>query len=130
MFSLAAAACEVAAAWWVGTRAAGAVAVPAIGLGLLGVLLAAATGWLLLRRNEIIRLELRRARAASARAIDQDAALVRAQRDAADARELLVLALDALPIGIAIFDQQDRQLMRNVTFATARVPRRADQPVG
>ncbi len=113
MFSLAAVACEAAAAWWVGARADGAVAVPAIALGLLGVLLAAATGWLLLRRNEITRLELRRARAASARAVDQDAALARAQRDAAAARELLVLALDALPIGIAIFDQHDRQLMRN-----------------
>ena len=49
----------------------------------------------------------------AARAREHERAMEQAQQYANRTRELLVAALDALPIGIAIYDKQDRQVIRN-----------------
>ena len=49
----------------------------------------------------------------SARAREDERAMEQAQQYANRMRELLVAALDALPIGISIYDRQDHQVIRN-----------------
>ena len=49
----------------------------------------------------------------AARAREHERAMEQAQQYANRTRELLVSALDALPIAIAIYDKQDRQVIRN-----------------
>ncbi len=113
LVALAALLVEVAAWWWIGKLTSGVVAAFAVALGLLGIALGAAAVWLMLRANRLSLLELQRARTAAARAVEHERATERAQREAEEASVLLVTALDALPIGIAIFDQHDRQVIRN-----------------
>lgn len=104
---------EVAAWWWIGTLTSSSAAAFAVSLGMLGMALALAIIWLLLRTNRLGLLELQHARTAAARAVEHERATQQAQREAEQASVLLVTALDALPIGIAIFDQHDRQVIRN-----------------
>ena len=111
--ALAAVALQIAAWWWVGDMTSGVAATLAVMLGLLGLALAAGAIWLLLRTNRLGLLELQRAKTAAARAVEHERATEQAQREAEQATVLLVTALDALPIGIAIFDQNDRQVIRN-----------------
>ena len=109
LVALAALLCEATAWWWV----AGGAGRPALLPGLLGMALALLAAWLMLRMSRQTLSELRRARTAAARAVEHERATERAQQEAERATELLVTALDALPIGIAIFDQHDRQVIRN-----------------
>ena len=111
--ALAALVLEIAAWWWIGTLTRGVEAALAVLLGMLGMALVAAVVWQLLRAKRLGLLELQRARTAAARALEHERATERAQREAEQASVLLVTALDALPIGIAIFDQHDRQVIRN-----------------
>lgn len=104
---------EIAAWWWIGSLNQGSSAALATLLGVVGIVLATAVLWLLLRTNRIGLLELQRARIATARAMEHERATLRAQREAEESHVLLVTALDALPIGIAIFDQNDRLVIRN-----------------
>ena len=85
----------------------------ALALGLLGIVLALAAAGMVLRLNRKGQADLQRARSAAARAVEHERAMERAQQEAEKATELLVTALDALPIGIAIFDPHDRQVIRN-----------------
>jgi len=98
--------------WAAGHAGPGAPGV-AVGLGLLGVVLGSAAGWLLLRKLQYARLEISRTRKAAASAIEHEQAMELVRRDAEKASELLVTALDALPIGIAIFDADDRLVIKN-----------------
>ena len=104
---------ETAAWWWVGTLTSGLPAALAVSLGMAGMALAVVMIWLLWRINRLGLLELQRAKTAAARAVEHERATEQAQREAEQASVLLVTALDALPIGIAIFDQHDRQVIRN-----------------
>ena len=110
---LSALAVEVVAWWWVGKLAGGSSAALAALLGLFGIALAASAIWLLLLTKRRVLLELQRARTSVARALEHEQATERAQQEAEQASLLLVTALDALPIGIAIFDQHQRQVIRN-----------------
>ena len=112
LMALAALALEIAA-WWIGGLTRGVGAALAVLLGVAGMALALAAFWLVLRANRRGVLELQRTRSAAARAVEQERATDLAQREAENASLLLVTALDALPIGIAIFDQNDRQVIRN-----------------
>ena len=111
--ALAAFVCESVAWIWVAYAPDLSARWPTFGIGLLGMLLALAAGWMLLNLNQRGRVALRRALTAAARAVEHERATERAQQEAEKATELLVTALDALPIGIAIFDQHDRQVIRN-----------------
>ena len=103
-----------AAAWcWVALAPGGGAAPMALALGLLGIVLALAAAGMVLRMNRKGQADLQRARSAAARAVEHERAMERAQQEAEKATELLVTALDALPIGIAIFDPHDRQVIRN-----------------
>jgi diguanylate cyclase (GGDEF)-like protein len=104
---------EIAAWWWVGKLTSGVPAALAVSLGLVGMALAVVVIWQLGRINRMGLLELQRAKTAAARAVEHERATEQAQREAEQASVLLVTALDALPIGIAIFDQHDRQVIRN-----------------
>jgi diguanylate cyclase (GGDEF)-like protein len=104
---------EIAAWWRIGTLTSGVSAALAVSLGMLGMVLAVVVIWQLWRINRMGLLELQRAKAAAARAVEHERATEQAQREAEQASVLLVTALDALPIGIAIFDQHDRQVIRN-----------------
>ena len=57
--------------------------------------------------------QLQRQALESARAREDERAMEQAQQYANRTRELLVAALDALPIGISIYDRQDHQVIRN-----------------
>jgi diguanylate cyclase (GGDEF)-like protein len=104
---------EIAAWWWIGTLTSGVPAAFAVSLGMIGLVLAVVVIWQLWRINRIGILELQRAKTAAARAVEHERATEQAQREAEQASVLLVTALDALPIGIAIFDQHGRQVIRN-----------------
>jgi diguanylate cyclase (GGDEF)-like protein len=100
--------CAPLAAWILpaGTSAALRVLVAAL------VLVPAAAGaWLLARRPVHTVVSAPEPPAASADAADPQTtqALQRARRD----RELLVAALEMLPIGLAIYDQRDRRVLHN-----------------
>ena len=56
---------------------------------------------------------LHKANQAATKVLEHERAMERAQRYANRTRELLTTALDAIPIGIAIYDQHDRQVIRN-----------------
>ena len=99
--------------WWVARTIDGFAAWLALALGVSGTLLAAAAAWLLMGSHDARQRELRQARAAAERAQTDEDATHQAQLEAEQASLLLVTALDALPIGIAIFDQHDRQVIRN-----------------
>ena len=111
--ALAAFVCESVAWVWVAYAPGLSARWSALGMGVLGLLLAMAAGWMLLNLNQRGRVALRRAQTAAARAVEHERATERAQQEAEKATELLVTALDALPISIAIFDQNDRQVIRN-----------------
>ncbi len=104
---------EIAAWWWVGRLTTGVPAALAVSLGMVGMALAVVVIWQLGRINRMGLLELQRAKTAAARAVEHERATEQAQREAEQASVLLVTALDALPIGIVIFDQHDRQVIRN-----------------
>ena len=104
---------EIAAWWWVGRLTSGWPAALAVSLGIFGMALAVVVIWQLGRTNRLGLLELQRAKTAAARAVEHERATEQAQREAEQASVLLVTALDALPIGIAIFDQHDRQVIHN-----------------
>ncbi len=111
--ALAALAVEGAAWWWVSSQNGRADVLPATLLGLLGMVLTVAAGAMLLRSSRLGARELQRAKVAAAQSMEHQRAMLQAQQEAEKARELLVTALDALPIGVAIFDQDDRQVIRN-----------------
>ena len=56
---------------------------------------------------------LHKANQAATKAFEHERAMERAQLYANRTRELLTAALDAIPIGIAIYDPHDRQVIRN-----------------
>ncbi|MFO1192420.1 MAG: diguanylate cyclase [Rhodoferax sp.] len=57
--------------------------------------------------------EMHRAQHAAGLAFAHETAMKAAQQQAQQAHDLLANALDALPIGIAIYDAQDREVIRN-----------------
>ena len=100
-----------ALAWWWGGAGNGAqtpfwLGAAAIALGTLSA------AWMLVMIG-IQQQQLQRQERESARARKGERAMEQAQQYANRTRELLVAALDALPIGIAIYDRQDRQVIRN-----------------
>ena len=101
------------AAWWHVAGSAPAAPSLALGVGLAGVCLMAGAFFLVWRRSLNDQRELHRAQLAAGRAFAHETAMQQAQQDATRANELLVSALDALPIGIAIYDPQDHQVIRN-----------------
>lgn len=103
-------ACMMAAGWGVaGTPQPG----PWLALGGAGgLLMVVALVWIA-RSSALAGRELQRARVAAGRAFEHEAAMQRAHQDAALAQALLVGAMDALPIGIAIYDPEDRLVTRN-----------------
>ncbi len=110
LLAIAALLCEAVAWSWVGETRAGGTALwlgaAGAGLGMLSAV------WML----SIIHLhqqQLRRHDQEAARVREHERAMEQAQQYANRTRELLVAALDALPIGIAIYDRQDRQVIRN-----------------
>jgi len=104
---------EIGAWWWIGRLSSGLAPALAVSLGVAATALAAVLVWQLWRMNQLSTLELQRAKTVAARAIEHERSTEQAQREAEQASVLLVTALDALPIGIAIFDQHDRQVIRN-----------------
>ena len=113
LLAFAALACEFASWWLLANLSDGSTATVGVGVGLLGAALALAAGWLLVHKLQLGRLEIQRARATAARALEHQGAMEKAQQEAEKATELLVTALDALPIGIAIFDREDRLVIKN-----------------
>jgi len=110
LLALAGLACVLLAWWRVGATAA---STSALVLGLGGTFaMVLALGWLW-RIALTGQHEMHRARIAAGRAFDSEKAMQQAQLEAERANALLVNALDALPIGIAIYDAQDRQVIRN-----------------
>lgn len=102
----------VLAAWWRGAMSP-APDDPGLALGLAGALMmGGAVAWLW-HGNQAGQRDLHRAQLAAGRAFAQETAMQQAQQDANRANDLLVSALDALPIGIAIYDPQDHQVIRN-----------------
>ena len=104
---------EIVGWWWLTKLTSGLAQVLAVSLGVAAMALSLVLAWQLWRINQLSSLELNRAQAASARAVENKRFTEQAQREAEQASVLLVTALDALPIGIAIFDQHDRQVIRN-----------------
>ena len=74
---------------------------------------AAGSAALLRRQLALTRHALRQAEAAAADTKAQRHVVDAAQRAADDARELLVRAIEALPIGIEIYDEQNRLVLLN-----------------
>jgi len=110
--ALAAVACELVLLLWIGNTQTP-LSPLSIALRVMGVLLATVAGWLLLRKIQVAREDVRRARKAMAQALEAQHMLEQTRREAEKATELLAGALDALPIGIAIFDADDRLVIRN-----------------
>ncbi len=110
--AVAAAACELVPLLWIGKGAAS-LSMWSLGLRVVGVVLALIAGWLLLRKIQYARSEAQTARSATARAVEMQRVLEQTRREAEKATELLAGALDALPIGIAIFDPGDRLVIKN-----------------
>ena len=110
MLALAGVACQVLAWWRGGLPAADSLSLLLAVGGALLVVSAACWSW---RDAAAGQHERHRARIAAGRAFDSERAMQQAQHDSEHAKELLVDALDALPIGIAIYDPQDRQVIRN-----------------
>ena len=101
------------AAWWM---AASAPVGAALVAGTVGIALALIAAWMAWRRHQSVAGELERDRRTAAHVVEQEYAATQSLREAERSRELLVTALDALPVGIAIFDPQDQQVMRNRTI--------------
>jgi diguanylate cyclase (GGDEF)-like protein len=98
-------------AWWLVGQLPQSEPGPAVGL--TGVLLMAIALVWLWRNTVADQREIHRARIAAGLAFEHENAMQQAQQDASNANGLLVDALDALPIGIAIYDAHDRQVIRN-----------------
>ena len=110
MLAVAAALCEAMAWPWIGASGGGDTP---HWLGAAGIALGALSAiWMLAIIHQKQQL-LRRHDREAARAREHERAMEQAQQYANRTRELLVAALDALPIGIAIYDRQDRQVIRN-----------------
>ncbi len=98
-------------AWWrLDAVATDAVTLLLAAGGASMMVLAAVWSW---RSGLAGQREMHRAYLAAGIAFDRERAMQQAQQDAQQANELLVNALDELPIGIAIFDPQDRHVTRN-----------------
>ena len=113
LLALCALASEGLAWWWVGAQGGAGWMLPRIMLGLLGMLLAGAAAVLLLRANRLHARALRQARKAERLARENLDAAQKAHHAAAQERDLLITAFDALPLGVAVFDQHDREVLRN-----------------
>lgn len=110
--ALAAGACELLLLLWVG-QGHTSLSPVSLALRFMGVTLAVIAGWLLLRKIRFAHSEAQHARSATARAMETQRMLEQTRREAEKATELLAGALDALPIGIAIFDGSDRLVIKN-----------------
>jgi diguanylate cyclase (GGDEF)-like protein len=102
--------CSLIAWWRVGQGLHG-IAGPLLGaLGVLLLVLASAAAW---RVAQQARREMHRAQIAAGLAFEHETAMKLARTEAEQAHTLLASALDALPIGIAIYDADDHELIRN-----------------
>ncbi len=110
MLALAGLLCQGLAWWRNGTIATDTLTLLLAAAGALMMVLAVWWSWRIAAAG---RHEMHRARLAAGRAFDSERAMQQARQDAQQANELLVHALDALPIGIAIYDPQDHQVIRN-----------------
>lgn len=82
-------------------------------IGCIGIVLWAVAMVMLLLSNQATQSQLRHRSLEAKRAVEHNQSMEKALLYANRTRELLISALDALPIGIAIYDQQDRQVIRN-----------------
>ena len=105
--------CEVLAWAWT-TRLIGGSELTGLlwlaGTGLLALLVSLVWMWRVMRR---MRHTLRRAQTAALKVTKHQQAMQLAQEEAARARQLLAASLDALDVGIEIYDEHDRLLMFN-----------------
>lgn len=112
LLALTAVACELLLLLWTSEGHAPLSAV-SLSLRVVGATLAVIAGWLLLRKMRFAHSEAQHARSATARAVETQRMLEQTRREAEKATELLAGALDALPIGIAIFDPSDCLVIKN-----------------
>jgi len=105
--------CEVLAWAWT-TRLIGGAELTGLlwlaGTGLLALLISLVWMWRVLRR---MRHSLRRAQTAALKVTKHQQAMQLAQQEATRARQLLAASLDALDVGIEIYDEHDRLVMYN-----------------
>ena len=109
-FSAAGALCTLAG-WWLATR--GPSVAGGAWLGLPGLVLLLAASAAACRAVFAAQRDMVRAQQAAGLAFAHETAMKQARQAAEQAHDLLAGALDALPIGIAIYDADDRELIRN-----------------